>query len=176
MSSRVRFGIFRRLRDLLRDRRGNVTVMMGFLLPPLIGTFGLGFEVANWYLTTRTMQNAADSAALAAATNGSTGWDTEAKAVAAQYGFADGVNNLTATAANNAACPGGGSTCYSVTITQTRALFLSQTIGYQGNATLNGNLAQQLTSSAVATQSSIQVPLCLLALGTSGAQDIVTNG
>ena len=47
-----------------RDRRGNVTVMMAFLLPPLIGTFGLGFEVANWYLITRSMQNAADSAAV----------------------------------------------------------------------------------------------------------------
>src|ERR1051326_2670554 len=58
-------------------------------------------------------------------------------------------------------------------------------IGYRGNATLNQVTAQQqtitvaaqqLTSTAVASQSSIQVPLCLLALGTSGAQDIVTNG
>jgi Flp pilus assembly protein TadG len=176
MVSRVSLGIFRRLRDLHRDRRGNITVMMGFLLPPLIGTFGVGFEVANWYLTTRSMQNAADSAALAAATNGSTGWDTEAKAVAAQYGFANGVNNVTVTVSNTAACPGGGTNCYGVTITQKFALFVSQTIGYQGNTTLNGNPAQQLTSSAVATQSSISVPLCLLALGTSGAQDIVTNG
>jgi Flp pilus assembly protein TadG len=48
MASRTSLGIFRRLRDLYRDRRGNVTVMMGFLLPPLIGTFGAGFEVANW--------------------------------------------------------------------------------------------------------------------------------
>jgi Flp pilus assembly protein TadG len=176
MVSRISLGIFRRLRDLHRDRRGNITVMMGFLLPPLIGTFGVGFEVANWYLTTRSMQNAADSAALAAATNASTGWDLEAKAVAAQYGFANGVNNVTVTVSNAATCPGGGTNCYSVTITQKFALFVSQTIGYQGNSTLNGNPAQQLTSSAVANQTSIQVPLCLLALGTSGAQDIVTNG
>src|ERR1700751_5466203 len=102
MSSRTCLRLFRRLLDLHRDRRGNVTVMMGFLLPPLIGTFGLGYEVANWYLTTRSMQNAADSAALAAATNASTGWDTEARAVAAQYGFADGINNVTVTVSNAA--------------------------------------------------------------------------
>ena len=176
MSSRISSRIFRRLRDLHRDRCGNVTVMMGFLLPPLIGTFGLGFEVANWYLITRSMQNGADSAAIAAATNASANYATEAKAVAAQYGFADGVNNVTVTASNAAACPGGGNTCYSVTITQTVSLFLSQVIRYTGNATLNGNAAQQLTSTAVATQSTLQVPLCLLALGKSGAQDIVTNG
>lgn len=184
MSIRICLGIFRRLLDLHRDRRGNVTVMMGFLLPPLIGTFGLGYEVANWYLITRTMQNAADSAALAAATNGTSSYDTEAKAVTAQYGFTDGVNNVTVTASNTAACPGGGTNCYSVTITRTVPLFVAQVIGFTGNATLANTVnqqhssvpAQQLTSSAVATQTSISVPLCLLALGKSGAQDIVTNG
>jgi Flp pilus assembly protein TadG len=184
MPSRTCLGIVRRLLDLQRDRRGNVTVMMAFLLPPLIGTFGLGFEVANWYLITRSMQNAADSAALSIATTAGTNYLTEARAVAAQYGFADGTNNVTVTASNTAACPGGGNTCYSVTITQTLSLFLSQMVGYQGNATLNQArgqqtitvAAQQLTSTAVATQSTMQVPLCLLALGTSGAQDIVTNG
>jgi Putative Flp pilus-assembly TadE/G-like len=185
MSSRTSSRIFRRLFDLQRDRRGNVTVMMGFLLPPLIGTFGLGFEVANWYLTTRSMQNAADSAAVAIATTAGTNYLTEARAVAAQYGFVNGVNNVTVAASNAAACPGGGTSCYSVTITQTLPLFLSQIIGYAGNAILNQTnaqqqtssvAAQQLTSTAVASQSSIQVPLCLLALGTSGAQDIVTNG
>jgi Flp pilus assembly protein TadG len=185
MSNRLSSRMFRCLRGLQRDRRGNVTVMMGFLLPPLIGTFGLGFEVANWYLTTRSMQNAADSAAVAIATTASTNYLTEARAVAAQYGFTNGVNNVTVTASNAAACPGGGNTCYSVTITQTLSLFLSQIIGYSGNATLSQTnaqqqttsvAAQQLASTAVASQSTIQVPLCLLALGTSGAQDIVTNG
>jgi hypothetical protein len=132
------------------------------------------------------MQNAADSAALAAATNGTSSYDAEARAVAAQYGFTDGISNVTVTASNAAACPGGGANCYSVTITRTVPLFLAQVIGFTGNATLTNNVnqqnpqssipAQQLTSTAVASQSSIQIPLCLLALGTSGQQDIVTNG
>jgi Flp pilus assembly protein TadG len=176
MSSRRWSQIRRRLTELGTDRRGSITTMMGFLLGPLLGALGLGFEVGNWYLITRAMQNAADSAAIAAATNGTANYATEAKAVAAQYGFVDGSNSVTVTASNAAACPGGGNTCYSVTITQSVPLFLSQVIGYQGNTNLNGALAQQLTSSSVATQSTTQLPLCLLALGTSGAQDIATNG
>jgi Flp pilus assembly protein TadG len=176
MSSRGCLGILHRLADLHRDRRGNVTVMMAFLLPPLLGALGLGFEIGNWFMITRAMLNAADSAAVAAATNGSSNYAAEAKAVAAQYGFVDGSNTVTVTASNAAACPAGGNTCYSVTITQSVSLFLSQMIGYAGNTTLNGGPAQQLTSTAVATQGSIQVPICLLALGTTGAQDIVTNG
>jgi len=44
--------------------------MMGLLIVPLVGALGIGFEVSNWYMTGRNMQNAADAAALAAATNG----------------------------------------------------------------------------------------------------------
>lgn len=50
------------------DQRGTVAVMMGLLFPVLIGGLGLGFEISTWYLRTRAMQNAADAAALAAAT------------------------------------------------------------------------------------------------------------
>jgi len=167
------------IRHLIRlrtDRRGNVTVMMGFILAPLIGALGFGFEVSNWYLTTRSMQNAADAAAIAAATNSGSNYDVEAKAVAAQYGFVDGSNNITVTASNAAACPAGGNTCYSVTITSLVPLFLSQVVGYRGNATVNGAPGQSLGATAVATLATKQIPLCLLALGTSGAQDIVTNG
>ena len=62
---------------LRADQRGNIAVIVAFLLPALIGALGLGFEVANWYLITRSMQNAADSATIAAATNGSANYATE---------------------------------------------------------------------------------------------------
>jgi Flp pilus assembly protein TadG len=174
----VRFSFSALIHDLVRlrtDRRGNVAVMMGFLLVPLIGALGVAFEVGNWYLITRAMQNAADSAAVAAATNGSTSYATEAAAVAAQYGYSNGINNVTVTASNTATCPSGGNTCYSVTITSQVALLVSQVIGYGGNATLNGAPAQKLTSTAVATQSTIQVPLCMLALGASGITEALTG-
>ena len=84
---------------------GNVAVMMGLLIVPLAGGLGLGFEVSNWYMTKRAMQNAADAAALAAASNASSNYDVEAKAVAALYGYIDGRNNVTVTASNAATCP-----------------------------------------------------------------------
>src|SRR6516165_5979169 len=88
------------LMGLRADRRGNIAVMMAFLLPVLVGFLGLGFEVTDWYLQTRYMQNAADSAAIAAATaavrnSTPSSYVAEAKAVTAQYGFVDGANNVT---------------------------------------------------------------------------------
>ena len=126
----------RDIRRLRVDQRGNIAVMMAFLFPIIAGGLGLGFEASNWYLQTRAMQNAADSAAIAAATNASSNYDVEAKAVAAQYGFADGVNNVTVTASNTATCPSGGSTCYSVTIASVVPLYLSQVVGFQGDITV----------------------------------------
>jgi Flp pilus assembly protein TadG len=111
------------------DCRGSVAVVMGLLIVPMIGALGLGFEISNWYMTKRAMQNAADAAAIAAASNASANYDVEAKAVAALYGFVDGQNNTTVTASNTATCPTGGNTCYSVTITSLDPLYLSQVVG-----------------------------------------------
>ena len=165
------------VRRLRRDQRGAVSVLMGFLLIPLVGGLALGFEVSNWYMITRGMQNAADTAAIAAATNGGSNYDIEAKAVAAQYGFVDGTNTISVAVTNTAACPGGGNTCYSVTISGLVPLYLSQVVGFQGNATLNGALEKKLSSVAVAKPGTQPQNLCLLALAGSGAaQGIRTNG
>ena len=67
---------------LRADQCGGVAVMMGLLFPVLLATFGLGFEISNWYLKTRSMQNAADAAAIAAAANGEDNYNTETAAVA----------------------------------------------------------------------------------------------
>jgi hypothetical protein len=147
--------------------------MMGVLMIPLVGALGIGFEVSNWYMTTRGMQNAADSAALAAATNGGSNYDVEAKAVAARYGFVNGTNNISVAVSNSAACPGGGNNCYSVTISGFVPLLLSQVVGFKGDATSNRAPAKQLSSSAVADHPNSPTSFCLLALGPQG---IRSNG
>jgi len=165
------------LHRLREDRRGTVSVIMGFLIIPLVGALGVGFEVSNWYMNGRGMQNAADAAALAAATNGGANYDVEARAVAAQYGFVDGVNNITVVASNAAACPSGGSTCYSATISGSVPLLVSQIVGYQGDTTLNGAAAKSLSAVAVAKPTVKPQDLCMVALAGSGAaQGIRTNG
>src|SRR5438105_6679518 len=110
--------LFETVRRLIGDRRGNVAVISALVLPALMGSFGLGTEVASWYANQRAMQNAADSAALAAASNASANYDVEARAVTAHYGYVNGQNGVVVTASNTAACPAGGANCYSVTITK----------------------------------------------------------
>ena len=51
---------------LRADSKGNVAVMTGLLLVPLVGTLGVGFEISNWYLNKHAMQDAADAAVIAA--------------------------------------------------------------------------------------------------------------
>jgi hypothetical protein len=160
--------IANQVRCLRKDERGAVSVMMGLLLIPLVGALGVGFEVSNWYMTARGMQNAADAAAIAAATNAGSNYDVEAKAVAAQYGFVNGVNNISIAVSNTAACPAGGTTCYSVTISGFMPLLLSQIVGYRGDATLNGAAAKQLGSTAMATHPTTARDFCMLALGPQG--------
>ena len=160
---------------MMRDRRGTVATMFAFLTPVLMGSLALGFETSNWYVTKRNQQNAADAAAIAAATNGGTNYAAEAKAVAANYGYVDGADDVTVTASNSATCPSGGNTCYSVTITKTVPLYLSQMVGYSGNTTGNGPHRVSLGAVAIAKQGTQQREYCLLALDTVGT-DLTSNG
>src|SRR5260221_1842539 len=173
----VLFSVAKHVRRMRADERGAVSVIMGVLMIPLVGALGIGFEVSNWYMTARGMQNAADAAAVAAATNAGSNYDVEARAVAAQYGFVNGTNNISIALSNTAACPSGGNTCYSVTISGFVPLLLSQVVGFKGDTTLNGTLEKRLSSLAVAKQTTQPDNLCMLALAGSGAaQGIRTNG
>ena len=111
---------------LRHDRRGNILTIFAISLPLMIGGLGIGVEGANWYQTKRALQNAADEAVVAAATNNSSNYLDEARAVTAKYGYTDGSANVSVTASNAATCPTGGSTCYSVTITKKLPLIFSR--------------------------------------------------
>lgn len=165
------------VRRFRADEIGATSIIMGVLMIPLVGSVAIGFEASNWYMITRGMQNAADAAALAAATNGGSNYDVEARAVAARYGFVDGTNTISIAASNTAPCPGGGSNCYSVAISGMVPLYVSQVVGFRGDATLNSAPQKRLSSTAVAKGGVQPQDLCLLALATSGvAQGIRTNG
>lgn len=53
--------------DLTHDRRGVIIVMFALLLPIIVGFIGLAVEVSLWYQQRRSIQSAADAAAIAAA-------------------------------------------------------------------------------------------------------------
>ncbi len=77
-----------RIRFFARDSRGNIATITALLILPLAALIGMASEGGGWFLITRAMQNAADSAVIAAATNGgnaatgSTDYVNEGKAVA----------------------------------------------------------------------------------------------
>ncbi|MGY3033355.1 Flp pilus assembly protein TadG [Bradyrhizobium sp. USDA 4354] len=85
------------LERFARDQSGSYVVISALLMPVLVGTAGLGTEVGWWYYKHKNMQSAADSGAVSAATAASAGTDpsSEAKAVTANYGYPNGVNNIT---------------------------------------------------------------------------------
>lgn len=170
-----RFRIAAAIRSLVGDRCGNVAMITALMMPVLLGSFGLGTEVASWYANQRLMQNAADSAALAAASNASANYGVEAAAVTAQYGYVNDQNGVKVTASNGITCPDATPGCYSVTITKPLPLILAQFVGYSGDATFGGAPAKEITATAIAKRGTVQRPYCLVALGSSGTT-LRTNG
>ena len=172
-----------RLSALGPDRSGNVAVMTALALPVLLGAAGLGVETSYWYVTQRAMQNAADSAAVAAATIGGADYDTEARAVAAQYGFKDGEHNVSVSA-EKLTCTTGEPDCYKVTVTGYVPLFLSQLVGYEGVSLPEGasDAAKhhtKLSTKAVARRVGSPRDYCVMAMGDKPAKfpdDILVHG
>ena len=112
------------------DECGASIVAIALSMPVLIGGMGLAAEISYWRLHHRAMQNAADSAAIAAATNNSSNYVDEAQSVATQYGFPNGSGQITVAVANPATAAGCTANCYTVAISDNLPLFFSQIVGY----------------------------------------------
>jgi len=170
-----------------RNQRGNVAAMAALLIVPLVGLFALGGEVSTWYTMNRSLQNASDAAAIAAATNGdythqdSGGlymYQREANAVAARYGYTSGSNSAVVTP-TTVPCPDDATkTCFQVTISRTVPLLLTRIMsgfGFTGNA--NNGDAQLLSAMAIATSAGGgTTTFCITALGGTVTSGIQVNG
>jgi Flp pilus assembly protein TadG len=144
------------LRGFFDERSGVVVVLVALAMPVLAGAMGLAAETSFWYVHKRGMQNAADAAAIAAATgaNASSNYSAQALAVATQLGFTNGSGNVKVTASPpiTAVCPATSNSAnsYKVTISDDVPLFLSRVIGYAGDATVNKNGMTAITASSTA--------------------------
>ena len=116
-----RFGSCWRTLLICSDESGAVAFIFALTATVIIAGLGLGIDVGVWHRTDRALQNAADAAAIAAARNGTSSYQSEANAVAAQYGLVDGSGGVTITALNNQTCPNAQTNCYSVTIAMSAA-------------------------------------------------------
>jgi Flp pilus assembly protein TadG len=183
---KIRVGVRGLICRYLGDRRGNVSVIVAIMIVPLVGMLSLAGEVSSWYTINRSLQNASDAAAIAAARNTDTSNDTgatpipryqrEANAVASQYGLVNGVSNVTVTPTTVACAAGGVNPCYQVTITKTVPSLLAGITGFTGDATLGGGHAQIISATAIATKAAGATNFCILALGGSINSGITGNG
>src|SRR5690349_14872439 len=150
------------LRGFRAGQAGNIAITAALVAPVVLGSFGLGTEVTSWYSIQRKMQNAADSAVTAAATNGSANFGDEARAVAASYGFMDGQDGVVVTALDKQTCPDGSTECYKVTVRKPVALTLAKVVGYGGDTQIGQAPAKLLTASAMAMQDEAPRPYCVV--------------
>jgi Flp pilus assembly protein TadG len=134
------------------NRSGVVSLITALAFTALLGFAALGSEVANWYVTKRSMQGAADSAAYTAAFALAAGQSissskSEATSVAGGYGYVNGVKGFTVSVNSP---PASGShtndnSAVEVVITQPQTLALSglylstpPTVSARAVATLTG--------------------------------------
>ncbi len=164
-----------RIRAYFRQSGGSVSVALALLSPVLIGTVGLAIEASYWQMHQRAMQNASDSAAIAAAMEGGSNYAAVANAVAAEYGFVNGSGNIVVAVSQTSSAPGCTSDCYTVAITDQVPLFLSPIVGYKGTSTVKTRPMTSVDTSSVATKSG-GASYCILALASSGAQGVTSNG
>jgi Flp pilus assembly protein TadG len=162
-------------RAFLHDEQGASIVVIALTLPALIGGMGLAAEVGYWQLHHRAMQNAADAAAIAAATNNGSTYATEGQAVTSQYGFTAGTGNVSVSVTNPSTAAGCTSNCYVVTVSDRVPLLLSQVVGYRGSGAVGGQRVAALSATSVATAATAYA-YCLLALAKNGGEGITGNG
>jgi len=93
--------IQRSLSRLWRDKSGNYVMITALMAPVLLGGAGLATEGGLWYYVHQSAQGAADSSALSAANqaslNNNVSPTTQARSVAATYGYVNGTAGATVT-------------------------------------------------------------------------------
>ncbi|WP_165938463.1 pilus assembly protein TadG-related protein [Parafrankia sp. BMG5.11] len=161
-------GLLRMLLSWFYCNRAAIAPMTAILMVPVVGSIAYAIELGSWQYLQRSAQNAADSAALAAATVNSGTATTgslssnEARAAARQFGFVDGVNSASVTSALTSCPPGvaAGSICYEAIVGTTFPLSFSRVIGFGAP----GQTSQSIVARAVA-----------IAAGSSGGGGAPTN-
>ena len=151
---------------LLRNERGNTTMLVGLALFPMIGAIGLGVDAAQWVLWKRQIHTAADLGALAGARALA---DNQELKVAVRRSLAhNDLNAFTIDAIENAPVAGkfaGSNAHVKVTLSTQRSLPFSSL--FLANP-------PKITVSAVAENSS-EVPNCIIALDTTDTALSITG-
>ena len=157
----LRLAVPRALLVLLACDAAAIAPLMALTMVPVAGVTAIGVEQGEWYYFQRSMQNAADAAVIAAATNANTsgtgsGYIAEAAATARNFGYVNGSNNVSVATAS-VTCPTGspsGATCFTTTVSTVVPVLFSGLIGFRGNAAYGSGRGQTILASATATTTS----------------------
>lgn len=157
-------------RPLRTSEGGSVIPMVAIAMPVLIGFAGMALEMGSWFAIHERMQNAADSAALAAGrayvVNNSSDLTSQATATASSYNFT--TSNGTTVTVNRGPTSGayaGNSSKIEVIIQQPQSRTFS--------AIFTGSTVM---ISARAVASINPTPVCLLALNGSASSALGMSG
>ncbi|MDH7637320.1 pilus assembly protein TadG-related protein [Sphingomonas oryzagri] len=155
----------------MRHDGAAISPIMAIMLLPLSGAIAIAVEQGQWYYFLRSMQNAADAAAISAAINNTTGgYKAEAAATAAKFGYVNGTNHASVQTAV-VTCPAGaptGSTCYQASLSTVVPISLSALVGFKGNATYGSGYGQTIPVAAIAaTSSAVGHSYCVWSLSTA---------
>jgi hypothetical protein len=160
-----------RLPLLASDQSGASAVVIGLSMTALMGFAGMAVDVGVWYADKRAAQGAADSAAYSAGMDyggdeATSRAKSAARAVAAQYGYTDGVGGVTV--AVNTPPTSGSHTATTgaveVIVTKSESLFFSS---FFANAV-------SVSGRAVAVAGSSGGGACVLATDTGSSTSIST--
>jgi Flp pilus assembly protein TadG len=163
---------------LVRDRTGSISVMAALSLTALIGFAGLGTEASYWYVKKQQMQSAADAASYSAAAAIAAGETVAsgtpaaaARAVAAQYGYVDGTNDVSVTV-NSPPVSGpnaGTANAVEVLIGQQQSRLFSA-LFMSSDPTIAGRAVSAMSGGSGG------VAPCVVALNTGNVNDLTVNG
>jgi Flp pilus assembly protein TadG len=153
---------------LLRDRAGVIAIQTVVVATALIGIAGLSVDVGSWYFTHRSMQTAADAAAIAGALE-LAGNKTTSEVIAAADVDATRNGYGTSNGASVGVEIGSDSESVTVTVAKTGALFLA------GMFLPNGQ-APGIQTAAKAGLIRNGGPVCILATSPTGAGAISVGG
>jgi Flp pilus assembly protein TadG len=180
--SRARQAIRNFLCRYVRDRRGNIAAIAALLIVPLVGVMGMATEASSWFLVQRGMQNAADSAVVAAGQNAmintsGTTYITEGRSVTTKLGFTNGANDTTVNVTKSEACPAPltGSNCYKVVINRNVPIYMTRLVGYTGTVAMGTGRGQTVAATAIAGPINTPVTNCIFTKGT-GSESYRVNG
>ena len=158
-------------RKFLSDQAGAIIIMVGLLMPVVIGGMALGAEVGYWYFNQSKLQNSADVAAYAGAVQLRAGEDQQtiedaAFAAAAKTGYDQSIGTLTVNSPPTTGAFAGDPQVVEV-IAQENVVKLFSALFTGGDVPMSGRAVAQIMEGQAA---------CILALDTSASGALTFTG